>query len=135
MKGFLHNTWKNRNHVLMALPVFLVLFFIMYVPMGGLILAFKKFDYQAGIFGSPWVGLENFKMLIASKSKFYSITRNTVLYYLLFTAVGTLLNVTLAIALDRLFFKKLAKTISFSCSQANTLIMFPVVVVWSLSQL
>ncbi|MBO7387205.1 MAG: sugar ABC transporter permease [Lachnospiraceae bacterium] len=110
MKGFLHNTWKNRNHVLMALPVFLVLFFIMYVPMGGLILAFKKFDYQAGIFGSPWVGLENFKMLIASKSKFYSITRNTVLYYLLFTAVGTLLNVTLAIALDRLFFKKLAKT-------------------------
>ena len=108
MKGFLHNTWKNRNHVLMALPVFLVLFFIMYVPMGGLILAFKKFDYQAGIFGSPWVGLENFKMLIASKSKFYSITRNTVLYYLLFTAVGTLLNVTLAIALDRLFFKKLA---------------------------
>ncbi|MBE5857058.1 MAG: sugar ABC transporter permease [Lachnospiraceae bacterium] len=110
MKGFLHNTWKNRNHVLMALPAFLILFFIMYVPMSGLILAFKKFDYQAGIFGSPWVGLDNFKMLVASKSKFYSITKNTVLYYFLFTAVGTFLNVTLAIALDRLFFKKLAKT-------------------------
>lgn len=110
MKGFLHNTWKNRNHVLMALPAFLILFFIMYVPMSGLILAFKKFDYQAGIFGSPWVGLDNFKMLVASKSKFYSITKNTVLYYFLFTSVGTFLNVTLAIALDRLFFKKLAKT-------------------------
>ena len=110
MKGFLHNTWKNRNHVLMALPAFLILFFIMYVPMSGLILAFKKFDYQAGIFGSPWVGLDNFKMLVASKSKFYSITKNTVLYYFLFTAIGTFLNVTLAIALDRLFFKKLAKT-------------------------
>ncbi len=110
MKGFLHNTWKNRNHVLMALPAFLILFFIMYVPMSGLILAFKKFDYQAGIFGSPWVGMDNFKMLVASKSKFYSITKNTVLYYFLFTAVGTFLNVTLAIALDRLFFKKLAKT-------------------------
>ncbi len=110
MKGFLHNTWKNRNHVLMALPAFLILFFIMYVPMSGLILAFKKFDYQAGIFGSPWVGLDNFKMLVASKSKFYSITKNTVLYYFLFTAVGTFLNVALAIALDRLFFKKLAKT-------------------------
>ena len=94
----------------MALPVFLILFFIMYVPMSGLILAFKKFDYQAGIFGSPWVGLDNFKMLVASKSKFYSITKNTVLYYFLFTSVGTFLNVTLAIALDRLFFKKLAKT-------------------------
>lgn len=110
MKGFLHNTWKNRNHVLMALPAFLILFFIMYVPMSGLILAFKKFDYQAGIFGSPWVGWDNFKMLVASKSKFYSITKNTVLYYFLFTSVGTFLNVTLAIALDRLFFKKLAKT-------------------------
>ncbi|MBO4808020.1 MAG: sugar ABC transporter permease [Lachnospiraceae bacterium] len=110
MKGFLHNTWKNRNHVLMALPAFLILFFIMYVPMTGLILAFKKFDYQAGIFGSPWAGIENFKMLVASKSKFFSITKNTVLYYFLFTAVGTFLNVTLAIALDRLFFKKLAKT-------------------------
>lgn len=94
----------------MALPAFLILFFIMYVPMSGLILAFKKFDYQAGIFGSPWVGLDNFKMLVASKSKFYSITKNTVLYYFLFTAVGTFLNVALAIALDRLFFKKLAKT-------------------------
>ena len=110
MKDFFRNTWKHRAHVVMALPVFLILFFIMYVPMSGLILAFKKFDYQAGIFGSPWVGLDNFKMLVASKSKFYSITKNTVLYYFLFTSVGTFLNVTLAIALDRLFFKKLAKT-------------------------
>ena len=110
MKGFLHNTWKNRNHVLMALPAFLILFFIMYVPMTGLILAFKKFDYQAGIFGSPWARLDNFKMLIASKDKFFNITKNTIFYYFLFTTVGTVLNVTLAIALDRLFFKKLAKT-------------------------
>lgn len=110
MKGFLHNTWKHRVHVLMALPAFLVLFFIMYVPMSGLILAFEKFDYQKGIFGSPWCGLKNFEMLIASKKIFLNFTWNTIFYYFLFTIVGTLLNVSLAIALDRLFFKKLAKT-------------------------
>ncbi|MBR5944149.1 MAG: sugar ABC transporter permease [Lachnospiraceae bacterium] len=110
MKGFLHNTWKHRVHVLMALPAFLVLFFIMYVPMSGLILAFEKFDYQKGIFGSPWCGLKNFEMLIASKKIFLNFTWNTIFYYFLFTIIGTLLNVSLAIALDRLFFKKLAKT-------------------------
>ncbi len=41
MKDFLSNTWKHRAHVVMALPVFLVLFFIMYVPMAGLVMAFK----------------------------------------------------------------------------------------------
>ena len=102
MKGFLHNTWKHRAHVVMALPVFLVLFFIMYVPMAGLVMAFKNFDFTKGIWASPWCGLDNFKFLIASKATFISITRNTVLYYLLFTSVGTVLNVTLAIAIDQL---------------------------------
>ena len=67
MKDFLKNTWKHRAHVILALPVFLVLFFIMYVPMAGLIMAFKNFDYSKGIFGSDWVGLANFEFLIKSK--------------------------------------------------------------------
>ena len=49
MKSFLHNTWKHRAHVVMALPAFLILFFIMYVPMAGLVMAFKNFDYTLGI--------------------------------------------------------------------------------------
>ena len=106
MKGFLHNTWKHRAHVVMALPVFLILFFIMYVPMAGLVMAFKNFDFTKGIWASPWCGLDNFKFLIASKSTFISITRNTILYHLLFTSVGTVLNVTLAIAIDQLILKK-----------------------------
>ena len=63
MKGFLHNTWKHRAHVVMALPVFLILFFIMYVPMGGLVMAFKNYDFSKGIWGSPWAGLDNFQFL------------------------------------------------------------------------
>ncbi|MDE6749007.1 MAG: ABC transporter permease subunit [Lachnospiraceae bacterium] len=110
MKSFLENTWKHRAHVIMALPVFLILFFIMYVPMAGLIMAFKNFNYSQGIFGSPWCGIDNFKFLIASKSTFISITKNTLMYYIIFTALGTFLNVVLAIAIDQFLFKKVAKT-------------------------
>jgi multiple sugar transport system permease protein/putative aldouronate transport system permease protein len=109
MKGFLENTWKHRAHVIMALPAFLILLFINYVPMLGLVMAFKNYDFSKGIWGSPWCGLDNFKFLIASKSTFLSITKNTVIYYFIFTLLGTLLNVVLAIAIDQFLFKRVAK--------------------------
>ena len=127
MKGFLQNTWKHRAHVVLALPVFLILFFIMYVPMAGLVMAFKNFDYTKGIWASPWAGLDNFKFLIASKSTFLSITKNTIFYYILFTAVGTFLNVVLAIAIDNLILKKMAKTM-------QTLMIIPVFISYAAVQ-
>lgn len=127
MKGFLKNTWKNRAHVVMALPGFLILFFIMYVPMTGLVMAFKEYDFFKGIWGSPWNGLDNFKFLLASKDTFFTITRNTLLYYLIFTALGTLLNVSLAIAIDQFFFKKVAKTM-------QTLMIVPVFISYAAVQ-
>ena len=127
MKRFMENTWKHRAHVVMALPVFLILFFIMYVPMAGLVMAFKNFNYADGIWKSPWNGLDNFKFLLASKATFISITRNTVLYYLLFTVVGTFLNVTLAIMIDRLVFKRMAKTM-------QTLMIIPVFISYAAVQ-
>ena len=127
MKDFFRNTWKHRAHVVMALPVFLILFFIMYVPMAGLVMAFKNFNYVDGIWKSPWNGLDNFKFLIASKATFIQITRNTILYYLLFTAVGTFLNVTLAIMIDKLVFKRMAKTM-------QTLMIIPVFISYAAVQ-
>ena len=127
MKDFFKNTWKHRAHVVMALPVFLVLFFIMYVPMAGLVMAFKDYDFTLGIFRSPWCKLENFKFLIASKDIFVRMTRNTVLYYLLFTAVGTVLNVILAIAIDQCVLKKMAKTM-------QTLMIIPVFISYAAVQ-
>ena len=127
MKSFLRNTWQNRAHVVMALPVFLILFFIMYVPMAGLVMAFKDFDFKLGIWASPWCGLDNFKFLLASKSTFFNITKNTILYYILFTAVGTLLNVALAIAIDQFLFKKVAKTM-------QTLMIIPVFISYAAVQ-
>ncbi len=127
MKEFFRNTWKHRAHVIMALPAFLVLLFIMYVPMTGLVLAFKNFDYSKGIFASDWVGLGNFEFLIKSKNTFLNMTRNTVLYYLLFTAVGTVLNVTIAIMIDQMAFKRAAKTM-------QTLMIIPVFISYAAVQ-
>ncbi len=127
MKSFLANTWKHRAHVVMALPAFLVLFFIMYVPMAGLVMAFKNFDYTLGIWKSPWNGLDNFKFLLASKSAFVTMTRNTLIYYLIFTLLGTFLNVTLAIAIDQFVFKKVAKAM-------QTLMIIPVFISYAAVQ-
>ena len=127
MKGFFQNTWKHRAHVIMALPVFLILFFIMYVPMAGLVMAFKNFDFSKGIWGSPWCGLNNFKFLIASKSTFFNMTKNTIMYYIIFTAVGTFLNVVLAIAIDQFVFKKMAKAM-------QTIMIIPVFISYAAVQ-
>lgn len=109
MKEFGRNLWKHRAHVVMALPAFLILFFIMYVPMAGLVVAFKDYNTADGIWRSPFNGLENFKFLIASKSTFVTMLGNTLKYYLIFTILGTFLNVVLAISIDQLVFKRAAK--------------------------
>lgn len=109
MKEFLRNTWKHRAHMIMLMPAMLILLFFSYVPMGGLVLAFKKFEYSKGIFGSPWVAFENFRGLILSKSTFFSITKNTLMYYVIFTVITTFLNVVVAIAIDRFMFKKFGR--------------------------
>ena len=127
MKSFLQNTWKHRAHVVLALPVFLVLFFIMYVPMAGLVLAFKDYKMNLGIWGSPWCGLKNFEFLITSKSTFITMTRNTLLYYIVFTALCTFLNVTLAIAIDQCIFKKTTKAM-------QTIMIIPVFISYAAVQ-
>lgn len=127
MKSFFQNTWKHRAHVVMALPAFLLLFFIMYVPMAGLVMAFKNFDFTKGIWASPWNGIENFKFLIASKKTFVSITKNTIIYYIVFTALGTFLNVVLAIAIDQCVFKKCSKVM-------QTIMIIPVFISYAAVQ-
>ena len=102
---------RFRALILMALPGVLILFFFDYMVMGGLVLAFKNFDYRLGIWSSPWSGIENFRFLIASRSTFFTITRNTLMYYVIFTVTGMILEISLAIAMDQLVFKSDAEHI------------------------
>ena len=107
---------RNRTQIpltAMSLPAIILVFMFSYVPMFGLILAFKDFNVRDGIFGSPWCGFANFSYLFKSNDA-YIMLRNTLGYNLLFLAVGTVLNLTLAIVLGLLrgkWGKKIYQTI------------------------
>ena len=98
-----------RNKVISALDFMAIpgmLYFVInnYIPMVGIAIAFKKIDYSKGILGSPWVGFDNFKMLFQSNGNFFTsnawiITRNTLLYNLVFILLGVLTGVIVGICL------------------------------------
>lgn len=98
---------------LMMVPGFIYLIINNYLPMSGLILAFKKIDYSVGILRSPWTGLSNFKYLFSTNDAFIFF-RNTILYNLAFILLGNALGVFIAIALDSIrkkFFKRASQVI------------------------
>ena len=85
----------------MLIPGMLYLFINNYVPMAGIIVAFKKYNYSKGILGSDWNGLKNFVFLFKTKDAF-TITRNTVCYNLIFILAGTAAAVAVAVLLSEL---------------------------------
>lgn len=93
-----------------------MLYFIVnnYIPMVGIAIAFKKVDYRVGIFKSPWVGLDNFKILFSHSGSIFDsdafiITRNTLLYNIVFIILGIILGILVGICLSDLFSKALQK--------------------------
>lgn len=84
---------------LMALPGIAYLLINNYMPMSGLIVAFKKYSAKKGIWGSDWIGLKNFQFLFKTQDA-WVITRNTLLYNIAFIILGTILALTIAILLN-----------------------------------
>ncbi|TXK85225.1 sugar ABC transporter permease [Paenibacillus sp. N3.4] len=92
----------------MLLPGVLYLLLNNYLPMFGIIIAFKKINYTDGILGSPWAGFDNFKYLFATADA-WTITRNTLLYNGLFIILNLIFGVTIAILLNEVKKKFLSK--------------------------
>jgi len=92
---------RNKILLLMLLPAFIYVIVFSYIPMSGVVLAFKNFNYQGGIFGSDWVGLENFRYLVIS-NKLWTLTRNTILYNIFFITIGIVFEVGFAIILSEM---------------------------------
>lgn len=86
---------------LIALPGIVYLIINNYLPMFGLFLAFKKYNFMKGIFGSDWCGFDNFKFLFSTRDAFV-MTRNTILYNLVFIVLGTVMAIFIAILLCEL---------------------------------
>ncbi len=131
--GEAKNKRKNRKKTLMLLtmvaPVSIWLILLRYIPMAGIVLAFKKYKVYTkapslinNIVHSNWVGLGNFKFLFASSDTLL-ILRNTIGYNLLWIALGVVISVSLAIMLNEVRSKFAAKTY-------QTLMFFPYFISW-----
>jgi len=106
----------------MILPGAVYLLINNYLPMFGLVIAFKDINFRKGIFGSEWVGLKNFEYLFTT-SDAWIITRNTLLYNIAFIVLGIIFGVTFAILLNEIRQKILLRTY-------QTIILLPHLVSW-----
>ena len=94
--------WKRfLPFYLMALPALIYIFINNYIPMFGIVIAFKNYKVTKGIFGSDWCGLDNFKFLFTSPDA-WNITRNTILYNLAFIVIGTVFAIIVAILMNEI---------------------------------
>lgn len=115
--GFFKQAYKSRVLLLMVLPAAVLIFLFAYMPMAGMVLAFKQYNYRDGIFGSPWVKhpLDNFRFFYIS-GKMLTVTVNTFAYNLCFIIVNTVLSILLAIILNEVrnkYYKKISQSFIF----------------------
>ena len=108
MKSFFKKLYKYRVYLLMLAPAVIYTLVFAYYPMTGIVMAFKKYNYVGGIWGSPWNGFENFKFFFKS-GQAGIVTRNTVLYNIAFILVGTFTQVAVAVLLTKIHGKKFRK--------------------------
>lgn len=113
---------SNLSLTLLALPGIILVFIFNYLPLPGIILAFKKLIYTKGIFGSPFVGLDNFKFLFFTDTA-WRLTRNTILMNLMFILAGTTCSVVIALLIFELRNK-------ISIKLYQTAIIFPNFLSW-----
>lgn len=111
--SFLYEIKKNKAMFIMLSPGLILLLILNYLPMLGTLIAFKDFqnlgdNFFSSFLLSKWVGFENFKFLLSGPDTFI-ITRNTVLYNVVFIILGTLMAIFLAVGINELRNKRLAK--------------------------
>lgn len=110
--GVLHEFRKNRVLYAMLLPGILLLLVFSYLPMFGVVIAFKDMRYGATFFqslmDSPWIGLDNFKFFTSTPDA-WRITRNTLGYNLIFMVLGLVIPISLSLLLFELLQKRMAK--------------------------
>ena len=98
---FLKVVKKHWMLLLMLAPAVCYVIVFSYIPMTGVILAFKQYQYKGGIYHSPWIGLQNFKSLMIA-GKLGMVTRNTLLYNIAFILLGVVFEMGSAILINEL---------------------------------
>lgn len=115
LHSFFKKLYKYRVYLLMLTPAVLYTLIFSYYPMTGIVMAFKKYNYAGGIWGSPWNGLKNFSFFFKS-GQAGMVTRNTVLYNIAFILIGTVTQMAVAIFLTEIKckqFRKVSQSLMF----------------------
>lgn len=123
LRGGLDELWKKKLLYLMTVPAIVWVAIFCYYPMYGILIAFKKFSYKKGIWGSPWAGLENFQFLFHYNGV-GRIFFNTIFLNVLFLVSTTLLSIVLALVFVEIKNKVYNKIV-------QTIAIFPHFVSWT----
>ena len=122
MKKTMKKNW--RLYLFLLLPVLYILIFA-YVPMAGVQIAFKDYDFTKGVWGSEWVGLKNFKRFFESYN-FWEILKNTIVlsfYSLLVSFPIPIIFALIINAFPAQRFKKTVQTISYMPHFISTVVV------------
>ncbi len=111
---------RNWFLYLLALPGFIYLFIFRYSPIYGVLIAFKDYKVRLGIWNSPWVGLENFKILFQDEY-FYKVLANTVWINVLNIFFCTIFTVFLALLLNEMLSTKIKRIVQTAVYLPNFL--------------
>ncbi len=115
LASLVYDARRNRVLLLMCVPALIVVFIISYMPMPGIVLAFKNYRVAKGIWGSDWVGLNNFQFLLTSGIA-WEIIRNTVVLNALFIIAAQVCSLTMSLLMNEIYhtyFAKLYQSILF----------------------
>ncbi len=121
-QGFLFEMIRNGRLYAMFMPVAVYFLIFAYLPMTGIVVAFKDFNYQGGIWGSPWNGWDNFRYFIES-GKLVQVTINTLLYNTLFLVAYLFFSILVAILISEMGSRLAKKTF-------QTMLFLPYFISW-----
>ena len=115
-RGFRWEMKHNRTLYLMCVPALLLLLAFAYLPMGGMYMAFTKYNVVDGIYGSPFVGFQNFTYFLKGNPYFWNAVKNTLIINFWGLIFGTIVPITIAIAMNEVKngpFKKISQSAMF----------------------
>ncbi|WP_274365844.1 ABC transporter permease [Paenibacillus thermotolerans] len=122
-----------KNHwelYLLLLPPVLYLIIFKYIPMGGVMIAFKNYNVVQGILGSPWVGFKHFETFFASPN-FGLLIKNTVIISFYSLIAGFPVPILLALALNEIrtgMFKKSVQMVTYAPHFISTVVMVSIII-------
>lgn len=102
--------WKNRWYYLFLLPAMVAVFLFSYKPIYGIVIAFKDYKTRRGIWGSEWVGLDNFRRMF-SYPNFDQLMYNTLYISLLKLIFGMFFTLALALLFNELRSRRLKRVV------------------------